>query len=199
MREAGIGRVLVASLHQGIADILPTRLGFYENWLNAEGLREGTIGLAPLYAVLSFLRQEGDAYQIITARAGEYAAEWTVASMPAMHRRAIRAMPPWMRTRVLLGLARRLVRSSYRGSRAIARLRKGTARIDVRASIFCSVRAPVAHPLCNFYAAAFARLLALFDVRSKTEVVACRGTGEPTCLISVAVLDGKVDAGGDKT
>ena len=41
MREAGIGRVLVASLHQGIADILPTRLGFYENWLNAEGLREG--------------------------------------------------------------------------------------------------------------------------------------------------------------
>ena len=37
MRDAGIGRVLVASLHQGIADILPTRLGFYENWLNAEG------------------------------------------------------------------------------------------------------------------------------------------------------------------
>jgi hypothetical protein len=29
MREAGIGRVLVASLHQGIADILPTRLSFY--------------------------------------------------------------------------------------------------------------------------------------------------------------------------
>ena len=78
MREAGIGRVLVASLHQGIADILPTRLSFYENWLNAEGLREGTIGLAPLYAVLSFLRQEGDAYQMITTRAGEYAAEWTV-------------------------------------------------------------------------------------------------------------------------
>jgi len=56
MREAGVGRVLVASLHQAIADLLPTRLSFYENWLNAEGLREGTIGLAPLYAVLSFLR-----------------------------------------------------------------------------------------------------------------------------------------------
>ena len=81
MREAGIGRVLVASLHQGIADILPDRLAFYENWLNAEGLREGTIGLAPLYAVLSFLRQEGDVYQTITARAGEYAAEWTIESM----------------------------------------------------------------------------------------------------------------------
>src|ERR1700687_401254 len=70
MREAGIGRVLVASLHQAIADILPTRLGFYESWLSSKGMREGTIGLAPTYAVLSFLRQEGDAYQIITARAG---------------------------------------------------------------------------------------------------------------------------------
>src|ERR1035437_9045098 len=93
MQEGGIGRVLVASLHQGIADILPTRLGFYENWLNAEGLREGTIGLAPLYAVLSFLRQEGDAYQIITTRAGEYAAEWTVSSMPALQRRHRRHRP----------------------------------------------------------------------------------------------------------
>ena len=45
MREAGIGRVLVASLHQGIADILPMRLTFYENWLNAEGLREGWNGV----------------------------------------------------------------------------------------------------------------------------------------------------------
>jgi bacteriochlorophyll 4-vinyl reductase len=199
MREAGIGRVLVASLHQGIADILPTRLGFYENWLNAEGLREGTIGLAPLYAVLSFLRQEGDAYRIITTRAGEYAAEWTVESMPPVRRRFVKSLPPWIRTRVLLGMARRLVRSSYRGSRAISRLRKGTARIDVRASIFCSVRTPVHDPLCHFYAAAFARLLALFNVRSNTEVVACRATGEPTCLISVAVLNGKVEAEGEKS
>src|ERR687891_2028611 len=110
MREAGIGRVLVASLHQGIADILPNRLGFYENWLNAEGLRDGTIGLAPLYAVLSFLRQEGDASQMITSRAGEYAAEWTVESMPPLHRAMIRAAPAWLRTRMLVRLARRLVR-----------------------------------------------------------------------------------------
>ena len=190
MREAGIGRVLVASLHQGIADILPTRLGFYENWLNAEGLREGTIGLAPLYAVLSFLRQEGAAYQLITTRAGEYAAEWTVASMPSLQRSLIKAAPAWMRTRLLLAMARRLVRNSYQGSRAIARLKKGTARIDVRASIFCTVREPVPHPLCGFYAAAFTRLMALFNLRARTEVVACRGTGEPTCVLSVALLNG---------
>src|SRR3954453_22341108 len=127
MREAGIGRVLVASLHQGIADILPTRLGFYENWLNAEGLREGTIGLAPLYAVLSFMRQEGEAYEMITTRAGEYAAEWTVQSMAPVHRTLLKSAPEWLRSRLLLRLSRQLVRETYRGSRALTRMRRGTA------------------------------------------------------------------------
>src|SRR5438445_13404117 len=185
MREAGIGRVLVASLHQGIADILPTRLGFYENWLNAEGLRAGTIGLAPLYAVLSFLRQEGAAYNLITTRAGEYAAEWTVESMPPLRRSLIRAAPLWLRRRMLLRLSKRLVRDSYRGSRAISRLRRGMASVDVRASIFCTVRERVPQPLCGFYAAAFTRLLALFNLPARTAVVACRGTGEPTCVLKI--------------
>src|ERR1700689_5051921 len=100
MREAGVGRVLVASLHQAIGDILPARLGFYENWLNAAGLREGTIGLAPLYAVLSFLRQEGDVYQTVTTRAGEYAAEWTVQAMPPVQRAILKAAPAWLRSRL---------------------------------------------------------------------------------------------------
>ena len=191
MREAGIGRVLVASLHQGIADVIPMRLGFYENWLNAEGLREGTIGLAPLYAVLSFLRQEGDAYRLITTRAGEYAAEWTVQSMPPVQRAMIKAAPVWLRSRMLLRLARQLVHSSYTGSRAIARLRRGTASFDLRASVFCQVREPVAHPLCGFYAAAFTRLLALFDIGARTEVVACRGTGETTCVLKMALANGR--------
>ena len=71
MVDAGIGRLLISSLHQGIADVSPSRLEFYENWLNVSGLREGTIGLAPLFAVLSFLRTEGDAYKFVTAQAGE--------------------------------------------------------------------------------------------------------------------------------
>jgi bacteriochlorophyll 4-vinyl reductase len=190
MSEAGIGRVLVASLHQSIADILPTRLGFYENWLNAEGLREGTIGLAPLYAVLSFLRQEGDAYRMITSRAGEYAAEWTVQSMAPLQRAAIKAAPAWLRSRMLMRLAAQLVRSSYQGSRAISRVRRGMASVDVRASVFCTVREPVHEPLCGFYAAAYTRLLSLFNLRARTEVVACRGTGEPTCVLKVALLNG---------
>lgn len=185
MREAGIGRVLVASLHQGIADVLPTRLGFYESWLDAKGLREGTIGLAPLYAVLSFLRQEGPAYQVITTKAGEYAAEWTVQSMSPTVRAAVAAAPVWLRKRLLLRLARRLVRSSYEGSRAVSRVQRGTASIDVRGSIFCSVRGKVDQPLCGFYAAAFTRLLSLFGLPSHAEVLSCRGTGKPSCVLRI--------------
>jgi hypothetical protein len=191
MREAGIGRVLVASLHQGIADILPTRLAFYENWLNAEGLREGTIGLAPLYAVLSFLRQEGDAYQLITTRAGEYASEWTVQSMSPMRRALIRWAPAPLRSRIVLGLARQLVRSSYHGSRAISRVRGATARVDVRASVFCTVREPAPYALCGYYAAAFMRLMTIFNLGAHTEVVACRGQGKPTCVLKIALLNGQ--------
>ena len=192
MREDGIGRVLVASLHQAIADILPTRLGFYENWLNAEGLREGTIGLAPLYAVLSFLRQEGTAYNIITARAGEYAAEWTVQSMAPLRRAMIKAAPAWLRARLLLRLARRLVRTSYTGSRVVSRVRRGTARMDVRASIFCTVRDPVDSPLCGFYAAAFTRLMTMFNLKATAAVVACRGTGESSCVVMIPLSAARV-------
>jgi hypothetical protein len=189
MREVGIGRVLVASLHQGIADILPTRLGFYENWLNAEGLRDGTIGLAPLYAVLSFLRQEGHAYELITTRAGEYAAEWTVQSMAPFERAAIKSAPMWLRRRLLLRLAGRLVRTSYQGSRAVSKVRRGTASVDVRASIFCTVREPVGQPLCGFYAAAFTKLLLLFDIHTRAVVVRCRGTGESSCVLEMSLLN----------
>jgi bacteriochlorophyll 4-vinyl reductase len=190
MSSPGVGRVLVASLHQSISDILPTRLSFYENWLDAEGLREGTIGLAPLYAVLSFLRQEGDAYDLITTRAGEYAAEWTVQSLPPMRRAILKATPIWLRSRMLMGLARQLVRETYRGSRAILRVKRGLARVDVRASIFCTVREPVGHPLCGFYAAAFTRLMELFNVAASTNVVACRGTGGSSCVLHVAIQNG---------
>jgi hypothetical protein len=192
MSEPGIGRVLVASLHQGIADILPTRLSFYENWLNPEGLREGTIGLAPLFAVLSFMRQEGEAYQLITSRAGEYAAEWTVQSMSPVQRAVIRGAPEWLRDRLLLRLSGQLVRSTYEGSRVISRLRGGTASLDVRASLFCTVRERVPRPLCGFYAAAFGRLLSLFNVNARVDVVACRGTGEPSCILEIARTDGRV-------
>jgi predicted hydrocarbon binding protein len=53
------------------------------------------------------------------------------------------------------------------------------------------VRERVPLPLCGFYAAAFTRLLALFDIGARTEVVACRGTGEATCVFRVALANGQ--------
>jgi hypothetical protein len=188
MSEPRIGRVLVASLHQAIADLLPTRLEFYENWLNVSGLREGTIGLAPLSAVLSFLRTEGDAYELITARAGQYAADWTVNSLAPIERRLICALPVALRTRAALRTARGLVRSTYPGSRAIVRLTRGAASIELRGSLFCEVREASVHPLCGFYAAAIARVLQLFALRADAQVRECRAAGgRQGCLLSVVV------------
>jgi hypothetical protein len=39
MSEPRIGRVLVASLHQAIADVLPSRLEFLRNWLSVSTVR----------------------------------------------------------------------------------------------------------------------------------------------------------------
>ena len=188
MSEPRIGRVLVASLHQAIADVLPMRLEFYENWLNASGLREGTIGLAPLSAVLSFLRSEGDAYNSITGRAGQYAADWTVSNMSALERRMLRALPATLRARVALRTAGSLVRATYPGSRAIVRMRRGTASVDLRGSLFCEVREASQLPLCGFYAAAIARVLEHFGLRADARVDECRASGgRKGCLLCVVV------------
>jgi hypothetical protein len=187
MSEDGIGRVLVASLHQSIAEHLPARLGFYENWLSAAKLRDGAIGLAPLYAVLSFLRQEGPVYDTIAARAGYYAAQWTVDEMPPLRQSVIRRAPLWLRGRLLMRLFNHIVRSSYHETRAVAKIRKGVATIDVRASVFCVVREPVEHPLCTYYAAVGNRLLEMFDLETDVRVVACRGMGQRSCILTMPV------------
>lgn len=184
MSEPRIGRVLVASLHQAIADLLPNRLEFYENWLNTSGLRDGTIGLAPLSAVLSFLRTEGEAYTLIAQRAGEYAADWTVASRGGLERRLHMALPAPLRARAALRTARALVRATYPGSRALTRVRRGTATVDLRGSLFCEVREASVLPLCGFYTAAIARVLHLYALSSEVRVEQCRASGGRGCQMS---------------
>ncbi len=194
MSEPRIGRVLVASLHQAIADVLPMRLEFYENWLNLSGLREGTIGLAPLSAVLSFLRTEGQAYDLITSRAGEYAADWTVNNIRGLERRVILALPTGLRARAGLRIARGLVRATYPGSRAIVKLKRGTASIDLRGSLFCEVREAAILPLCGFYASAVGRIMHLFAVKADARVSECRAAGRRKgCLLSVVVNGASVE------
>jgi bacteriochlorophyll 4-vinyl reductase len=187
MSESAVGRLLVASLHQGIADLLPSRLEFYEAWLNPSGLREGRIGLAPMAAVLSFLRLEGDPYDLVAARAGEYTAEWTVADLPPLQRTLIRAAPMAIRQRLVMRVARTMVRNTYASSRVLVRWRKRQGTVDIRGSIFCEVRDPVERPLCEFYAAALRRLMRLFNLAADIETDRCRGTGARQCVMTVLV------------
>src|SRR5262245_40602279 len=105
MTEARVGRLLAASLHQAIAEVLPDRLDFYEEWLHPDGLRDGSIGRAPLSGVIGFLRLEGDNYGRVVSRAGTLAADWTVLSMTAMKRRVVSALPRALRTRAAMRIA----------------------------------------------------------------------------------------------
>ena len=90
MSEPKIGRVLVASLHQAIHDLMPTRREFYEDWLSARRIREGELGRARVAAVISFLREEGEGYSAVVDRAGRYAVDWTVGNLPTVERLMLR-------------------------------------------------------------------------------------------------------------
>jgi hypothetical protein len=134
-------------------------------------------------------RLEGEVYHTITTRAGEYAAEWTVQAMGSSHRALLASTPGWLRQRLVLRLARRVVLSTNPGNCAISPLREGTADVEVTGSIFCTVREPVLRPLCGFYVSALRRLFRLFDLNGRVEVVACRGTGGSTCVLKIALGD----------
>lgn len=177
----------MASLHQAIAEVRPTRLDFYEHWLHSDGLRHGGIGLAPMLAVVGFLRTEGDDYDRIVDLAGGYAADWVVDGLSGVHRQIVSALPRPLRLRAALRIGRGLVRRTYPRSSASVTVRKGRARIDVRRSLFCDVREPGHAPLCRFYAAAFARLLERFALPATADISACRATGGGQCTLSIDV------------
>jgi hypothetical protein len=160
MVDAGIGRLLISSLHQGIADISPNRLEFYENWLSPTGMRDGRIGLAPLGAVLSFLhREEAPTNDQIVERAGRYAADWTFADISGFRRWYLRRLPMGMRARAALGLGKKLVLTTVRESKVKTRVTGSTAAIDINSALFDQLRDPATIPMRAFYASAVDRLL----------------------------------------
>ena len=161
MVDAGIGRLLISSLHQGITDVSPNRLEFYENWLSPAGMRDGRIGLAPLGAVLSFLHREAaPANDQIVSRAGRYAADWTYQDLTSLRRWYIRRLPTGMRARAALGLGKRLVLATVRESKVKMRIHGTTADIDINSALFDQLRDPATIPMRAFYASAIERLLA---------------------------------------
>ena len=188
MVDAGIGRLLIASLHQGIADVMPDRLPFYENWLTPPGLRDGKFGLAPLHAVLSFLRLEGQtSYEAIMERAGRYTADWGYAEVSSVERAIVRSLPPRLRAWLALRLSSRLVKQTFKGSKAIVRQSKGVGTMNIRASVFCAVRETAAFPMCGFYSAAVERFLQRFDLDAQVALRECKASGGNACTIAVTI------------
>lgn len=188
MVDAGIGRLLIASLHQGIADVSPTRLPFYENWLSPPGLRDGKFGLAPLHAVLSFLRMEGQpTYDQIMSRSGAYTADWAYTDLSSWQRAVARALPMPLRMRWALFLCKRMVAKTFKGARASSKLRKGTGTFDIHASIFCVVRERSPFPMCSFYRAAVERYLHRFDLDAEVKLTQCKASGAPGCTMGLTI------------
>jgi hypothetical protein len=170
MVDAGIGRLLIASLHQGIADVSPTRLEFYENWLSPTGLRDGRMGLAPLGAVLSFLhREESPAERVIPSHAGLCAADWTYDSTSEIRKSLIKRLPLGLRTRAALGLGRAVVTDTISRSKVVVRLKHGKGLIEIRSPLFEYLRDPSSAPMRLYYASAYTRCLTLCQVDGLVE------------------------------
>lgn len=185
MTEGQLGRLLPACLHEAIADVLPQRLEFYEEWLHPDDLRDGRIGLAPISAVLGFLRTEGPAYDAVVARAGTLAAEWTMASLPLVQRRFGGSLPRGLRAHFALRVAGRIIRGIFSSSTASTRLRRGRASVRVQPSVFCAVREAHPSPLCGFYAALVRETLRRFQLAANVHIESCLASGGAACVVAV--------------
>lgn len=185
MTDDGIGRLLVASLHQSIGEVLPTRLDYYEHWLSPMGLREGRSGLAPLGAVLSFLRQEGEGpYGAVMSTAGRLSAEWHVADA-GMSRRVVGWQPKWLRRRTALKRAARLLRAAYQPLVVTTAVRRGRGTLTMTGSVFCTLRDTWPWPTCAYAAAAVTRHLELHGFAPEVRIETCRAQGGPCCTLTV--------------
>jgi len=187
MTEARVGRLLAACLHQAILDVLPFRLEFYEHWLTSEGMRDGSIGLAPMTAVLGFLRAEGEPYDQVMTRAGTLAAEWSLMSAPATSRGPIGWLPAPLRTRAGLRKAASLIRDVSSATRTSVRLKRHDGRITIRGSLFCTVRETQAAPLCSFYSAAAAETLTRLGTPATGRIESCRAVSGDVCVVALEV------------
>jgi hypothetical protein len=185
LTDDGIGRLLVASLHQAIGDAMPMRLDYYEHWLGPMGLRDGRTGLAPLGAVLSFLRQEGQpVYNDVMTRAGRASAEWQLET-DRLALPVTRVLPPRLRGRYALARSRRLVRAAFDPARARVGARRGHGHVEVDGSVFCTLREPWPWPTCTYFAAAIGRHLDLCGAPAAVRIDQCRAQGAGTCRLDV--------------
>jgi hypothetical protein len=183
MTDGRVGRLLAACLHQAIGEVLPQRIDFYEEWLHPDGLRDGSITLAATSAVVSFLRTEGEAYSRVVERAGTLAAEWTMASLPVWRRKMIGGLPRPLRVRSGLRIAASVARAVLSTSQASSQVRRDRAWLNVKSSLFCTVREPQPLPLCGFYMAVAVETLRRLGVGAQGRVEQCLAVNGTGCRI----------------
>lgn len=174
-------------MHQAIADELPTRVDFYDHWLGGQRMRDGSVGLAPMTAVLGFLRAEGEPYHDVMTRAGRYAADWSTDSMTGLERRIILALPRWFRLRRVLRAAAQTMRDGYEPTKVKVRVRRIQATFEVTDSLFCRVREAQASALCDFHAGLIVQLLSRFNLPSTVRIEQCTGTQGGHCALVIEV------------
>ncbi len=185
MSEPQIGRALASGLHQAITELMPTRVEFYESWITPKRIREGQLGRARVTAVISFLREEGAAYDAVMFQAGRYTTDWTLDTLSGPRRAMLNQLPRPLRVRGVLGLADRVVRRLHDEVRLEYRVRRGVAVVSVEDSLFCQVREPTELPMCRFYGAVIERCLEVFGLEGAAESSKCRATGESGCELIV--------------
>ena len=185
MDDVRIGRLLVASLHQAVSECLPTRLEFYEHWLDTRKLRTESVGRAPLLAVLSFLRRENGHHETVTALAGRYTAAWSLETWSGLRRGLVNGAPRFIRRRLVIRAAARTLRRQGVARRLTIRRRDGALVIEVDDSIFCDPRAESTAGLCRLVTAVFEAFLEAFDVPSTVTIVGCRALEGERCVLKV--------------
>ncbi len=187
MKRTKNERLLPASLHQAIAELLPLRLEFYENWLRPFDLFRGTVGSPQILAVLSFLRKEGDDYDLVMCRAGEHVAQSFIEDISGFTRSVACMLPVRWRVRVVLQLCSSLVKKIDNQSRAMVEVKRDSALFEIHGSPFCSIRGVVEKPLCVFYVIVLERVMNFLDISAKAQVDGCCARGDEVCLVSVVV------------
>ena len=187
MSDAKIGRLVVASLHQAIAECLPTRLEFYEYWLNTRKLGNEAIGRDKLGTTFSFLRHEKSVqYATVIALAGRYTADWTVESWSGLRQASLRALPSFVRRWIVLRSAARALRRL--GTARHVTLLSGQSNLvmaTVADSIFCDPRASVSTPLCGFFESTLTRFLEHFDLPVDADTARCRAVDGERCIVMI--------------
>ncbi|MGE0815453.1 MAG: hypothetical protein AB7O28_02955 [Vicinamibacterales bacterium] len=187
MTGDGIGRLLVVSLHQSIGEVLPARLEYYEHWLTPMGLKDGRSGLAPLGAVLSFLRREGEAsYTAVMRTAGALSAEWHHAD-ERTGGRLLGWLPRRMRARVVLRRSRGLLRAAFQPLDVAVSSRRGDGVVTLTHSVFCTLREPWPWPTCAYVAGALEKYFALHGLTADVQLAGCEAQGASHCTLTVTL------------